>query len=69
MLTGGGTLYLSGSNTYTGGTMVESGLLVINNPAALSSGSVLYIGPGGSVCLGDRVGRGGHDWWCCSFHT
>jgi autotransporter-associated beta strand protein len=51
--TGPGTLILSGSNTYTGGTMVIDGLLEINNSAALPSGSVLYIGPNGSVVLGD----------------
>jgi autotransporter-associated beta strand protein len=52
-LNGTGALWLSGSNSYTGGTSVISGLLIVNNSHALPSGSMLYIGPGGSVCLGD----------------
>jgi autotransporter-associated beta strand protein len=51
--TGSGTLILSGSNTYTGGTFVMDGLLEIANSDALPSDSVLSIGAGASVVLGD----------------
>jgi autotransporter-associated beta strand protein len=51
--TGSGTAIVSGANTYTGGTTVSEGLLVVENIAAIPSGSLLSIGPGGSVVLGD----------------
>ena len=35
---GGGTLTLSGSNSYTGGTGLNAGQLNINSPAALGIG-------------------------------
>ncbi|MGA2501754.1 MAG: autotransporter-associated beta strand repeat-containing protein, partial [Tepidisphaeraceae bacterium] len=53
-----GTLTLAGVDTYTGGTSVAAGLLVINNSAALPSGSVLAIGAGASVVLGDPPAAG-----------
>jgi autotransporter-associated beta strand protein len=37
---GAGTLVLSAANTYSGGTVVEQGTLVVRNPAALGSGVV-----------------------------
>ena len=37
---GAGTTYLSGANTYAGGTWVQSGLLVARNTNALGSGAV-----------------------------
>ena len=41
----GGTLTLSGSNTYTGGTFMEGdGTLVLTNRGALEDGSNLYVG-------------------------
>jgi len=49
---GSGTLTLSGSNNYTGGTSVASGVLVAENPSAIPGGSLLAIGPSGSVVLG-----------------
>jgi autotransporter-associated beta strand protein len=42
--TGGGILTLSGSNTYTGGTQVKGGTLLVDNPAALGTGSVTLSG-------------------------
>jgi hypothetical protein len=54
-----GTVTLSGKNTCTegtsigGGTSVSDGLLVAENSAAIPGGSLLSIGPDGSVVLGD----------------
>jgi len=45
-------LTLSGANNYTGGTSVTSGTLVVENQSAIPSGSLLEIGPNGSVVLG-----------------
>ena len=42
--TGGGTLVLSGSNCYTGGTFVETGELLITNPYAVPDGFSLSVG-------------------------
>jgi autotransporter-associated beta strand protein len=50
--TGSGTLTLSGTNSYSGGTTVNDGLFVGESSEALPSGSLLSIGPGGSVVLG-----------------
>jgi autotransporter-associated beta strand protein len=41
---GGGRLVLSGTNTYSGGTFVESGRVVVTNSAALLNGSSLTVG-------------------------
>jgi autotransporter-associated beta strand protein len=43
-LEGPGTLVLSGSNTYTGGTFVWSGTLQVSSSAALADGSSLSVG-------------------------
>jgi autotransporter-associated beta strand protein len=51
--TGSGTVTLSAANGYTGGTSVCDGLLVAENSAAIPGGSLLSIGPDGSVVLGD----------------
>ncbi len=45
---GPGTLILSGSDEYSGGTTVESGSLLITTAAALPSGSSLAVGAGGT---------------------
>jgi autotransporter-associated beta strand protein len=55
---GSGTLTLSGTNNYTGGTTVSDGLLVINNSSALPNDSPLFVGPFGSMVLGDTVPHG-----------
>ena len=44
VMDGTGKLVLSGSDTYTGGTVVESGKLVIANPYAIESGTKLIVG-------------------------
>jgi autotransporter-associated beta strand protein len=48
---GAGTLTLGASNTYTGGTTVLGGTLVISQADALPVGGGLTIGAGGSVVL------------------
>ncbi len=52
--TGGGTLNLSGSNLYSGGTVVQGGTLLVNNPALSGTGS-------GAVAVqnGATLGGGG----------
>ena len=45
---GSGELILSGSNSYTGGTIVASGTLAVTAAAALPEGSSLTIGAGGT---------------------
>jgi autotransporter-associated beta strand protein len=41
---GAGTLVLSGSDNYTGGTTVTGGRLIVTSPAGLASGSNLVVG-------------------------
>jgi autotransporter-associated beta strand protein len=47
-MAGGGTLTLSGTNGYTGGTFVDSGTLIVTNPGALADGSSLTVGSAGA---------------------
>jgi autotransporter-associated beta strand protein len=54
-LVGGGELMLSGTGTYTGGTFVDSGTLVVTNPTAILSGTSLFIGADASSIF-DRTG-------------
>jgi len=54
--TGSETLHLSGSNSYTGGTLVEDGLLVVDSSDALANGD-LTIGAGGRVELSGVAGK------------
>jgi autotransporter-associated beta strand protein len=49
---GSGTLTLTAGNRYTGGTSVTGGTLVAQDAAAIPSGSLLEIGEGGSLVLG-----------------
>jgi autotransporter-associated beta strand protein len=49
---GSGTLTLSGSDTFTGGTRVSRGLLLAENYSAIPAGSTLAITASGSVVLG-----------------
>jgi autotransporter-associated beta strand protein len=46
--TGAGTLVLSGTNTYSGGTTVNAGTLVLDSPVAIATGSSLTVGQGAS---------------------
>jgi autotransporter-associated beta strand protein len=43
-----GTVVLSGTNSYTGGTMVAAGKLVLTNSSAISNGTSLTVGAGAS---------------------
>jgi autotransporter-associated beta strand protein len=43
-MSGGGTQVLSGTNTYTGGTTVASGELIVSNNKGLADGSSLTVG-------------------------
>jgi autotransporter-associated beta strand protein len=56
VLSGPGTLVLSGTNTYTGGTEVEAGTLIVNNSAALPDGTSLTIGAGGKFIFDSTQG-------------
>ena len=47
-LSDNGTLILSGSNDYSGGTVVEAGTLIAASNTALLDGSVLTVGAGGT---------------------
>jgi fibronectin-binding autotransporter adhesin len=42
--TDGGTLILSGTNTYTGGTTVSGGTLIVASREGLADGSSLFVG-------------------------
>ena len=54
-LTGRGTLVLSGTNTYMGGTTVDAGTLLVDNSYSLASGSSLIVGQGASVLFGPAL--------------
>ena len=61
VLNGPGELVLSGSNLYTGGTIVSDGTLIVTTPAGLPSGQALTIGDADAFaaagCAG-CIGRG-----------
>ena len=48
---GTATLMLSGTNTYTGGTLVAAGTLVVMDSAALADGTSLTVGAGGTAAF------------------
>jgi autotransporter-associated beta strand protein len=55
---GGGELILSNTNTYTGGTIVNSGTMAVAGASALPSAGVLVVGRSGRVVLGASDGIG-----------
>lgn len=62
--TGLGTLYLTGDNSYTGGTILTSGTLVLSGGAALGRAGLTIIGgtlsvPVGSIMIQDFLSGGG----------
>ena len=48
-LGGGGTLVLSGANSYNGGTTVSAGTLILSNSSAIAAYTNLTIGAGGTL--------------------
>jgi autotransporter-associated beta strand protein len=52
-INGANTVTLGGADTYTGGTTVSEGLLVVENSTAIPSGSSLSISADGSMVLGN----------------
>jgi autotransporter-associated beta strand protein len=55
-LGGSGTLVLSGSDSYSGGTTVNSGTLDVNSAQALPRSGMLVVGRSGRVVLGNITG-------------
>jgi fibronectin-binding autotransporter adhesin len=55
-LTGPGTLILTGTNTYSGGTSVQDGILIAGSPTALPNGSSLTVGQGASSLFSPVAG-------------
>ena len=51
----GGTLILSGSDTYNGGTIVEAGTLIATNSVAIPTGTNLTVGAGGTFIFDPSV--------------
>jgi len=54
MQTGTGSLTLSGTNTYTGNTLINAGTLFLDDPASLNSSPTINIGSGATI---DVTGR------------
>ncbi len=52
---GSGQLILSGTNSYSGGTDVQSGTLIVESSTALPTGSSLIVGVGASQLFGDSL--------------
>ena len=59
VLSGGGQLTLSGTNTYTGGTVVDQGTLIVTNANGLPDGGSLTIGAGATLIFQGDLGAGG----------
>ena len=54
--TGTGTMELSGTNTYTGGTTVSAGTLLVNSPGSLAAGSAVTVQSGGTLGGNGTIG-------------
>jgi autotransporter-associated beta strand protein len=54
-----GAVILTGTNTYSGGTLVSSGTLNIAEPYSLPSNTPLTVGAGGTVLIGNALAAGG----------
>jgi fibronectin-binding autotransporter adhesin len=60
---GSGTLVLSGTNSYGGGTYVDAGTLIVTSPEALADGSSLIVGQGASALFAPAsAGPAGHEY-------
>ena len=53
---GGGTLVLVGDDTYSGGTAVDAGRLIVASETALPGGSSLVVGAGGTFIFDPSAG-------------
>lgn len=53
-----GTLILSGSNGYSGGTFVNAGTLQVQNPNGIPQGSNLSVGAGAASLFGSPAAGG-----------
>ncbi len=53
-----GTLILSGSNGYTGGTNVNAGTLLVENPDGIPNGSSLTVGAGAASLFASPAAGG-----------
>ena len=47
--TGAGTLTLSGANSYSGNTIVNAGMLLVNGPGSLAASSAVSVGAGATA--------------------
>ena len=56
MLNGCGELILSGTNSYSGGTMVNAGTLIVINNYSLPGGDSLTVGAGGTLIFDRSLG-------------
>ena len=56
-LCGPGTLVLSGTNSYTGGTFVTEGTLEVLNPAAIPCGSSLMVGESAALAFDEAASQ------------
>ncbi len=54
-LDGGGLLILSGTDTYTGGTTVDAGTLILASNTAIADGTSLTVGAGGTLIFDPSV--------------
>jgi fibronectin-binding autotransporter adhesin len=52
---GAGTLVLSASNSYTGGTIISGGVLTVSNALAVSSGPVTFVTGGQRLVVADGL--------------
>lgn len=52
---GTATLTLAGANTFTGGTTLDSGTLIVNNNSALGTGTLTITSASGATTLGSTV--------------
>jgi autotransporter-associated beta strand protein len=55
VISGPGSVTLSGVNSYSGGTTVASGRLIVTNPSALRDGTSLAVGAGGTSMFGSSM--------------
>ena len=57
-LDGGGTLILSGTNSYGGGTEVNAGTLILASSSAIANGTSLTVGAGGALIFDPSMTAG-----------